>query len=34
MPSQVMLIDPLRSGDRPADILFERYPELSQLKNK
>ena len=34
MPSQVMLIDPLRSGDRPADILFDRYPELKSLKYK
>ena len=34
MPSQVMLIDPLRSGERPADILFDRYPELKSLKSK
>ena len=34
MPSQVMLIDPLRSGERPADILFDRYPELKSLKCK
>ena len=34
MPSQVMLIDSLRSGDRPADILFDRYPELNAIKNK
>jgi hypothetical protein len=29
-----MLIDPLRSGERPADILFDRYPELKSLKCK
>ena len=34
MPSQVMLIDPLRSGERPAEILFDKYPELSSVKNK
>ena len=34
MPSQVMLIDPLRSGERPANILFDRYPELKSLKYK
>ena len=34
MPSQVMLIDPLRLGERPADILFDRYPELKSLKCK
>ena len=34
MPSQVMLIDPLRSGERPANILFDKYPELKSLKYK
>ena len=34
MPSQVMLIDVLRSGDRPADLLFNRFPELHSIKNK
>ena len=34
MPSQVMLVDPLRYGDRPADILFKRYPELVNERHK
>ena len=34
MPSQVMLIDPLRSGERPANLLFDRFPELISLKDK
>ncbi len=34
MPSQVMLIDPLRSGERPAEILFDKYPELVSVKDK
>ena len=34
MPSQVMLVDPLRSGERPANLLFDRFPELNSLKNK
>ena len=34
MPSQVMLIDPLRSGERPANILFDRFPELASVKDK
>lgn len=34
MPSQVMLVDPLRSGQRPADLLFARYPELNAVRNK
>ena len=34
MPSQVMLIDPLRSGERPANILFDRFPELTSVKDK
>ena len=34
MPSQVMLIDPLRSGERPAEILFDKYPELISVKDK
>ena len=34
MPSQVMLIDSLWSGDRPADILFDKFPELATVKNK
>ena len=34
MPSQVMLINLLRSGERPAKILFDRFPELIAIKNK
>jgi len=34
MPSQVMFVDPLRYGERPADILFERYPELINFRQK
>ena len=34
MPSQVMLIDPLRSGERPANLLFDRYPELNPVRHK
>lgn len=34
MPSQVMFIDPLRSGERPANLLFERYPELTRVRHK
>lgn len=34
MPSQVMLIDSLRSGERPANLLFERFPELDSVRNK
>ena len=34
MPSQVMLIDPLRSGERPANLLFDRFPDLISLKDK
>ena len=34
MPSQVMLIDLLRSGERPANILFDRFPELTSVKDK
>lgn len=28
MPSQVMLVDQLRSGERPAALLYDRFPEL------
>ena len=34
MPSQVMFIDPLRSGERPANLLFDRYPELNRVRYK
>ena len=34
MPSQVMFVDPLRCGERPADILFDRYPELISFRQK
>jgi phosphosulfolactate synthase (CoM biosynthesis protein A) len=34
MPSQVMFIDPLRSGERPANLLFDRYPELNRVRHK
>lgn len=34
MPSQVMFIDPLRSGERPANLLFYRYPELNRVRYK
>jgi phosphosulfolactate synthase len=34
MPSQVMFIDPLRSGERPANVLFDRYPELNRVRHK
>ena len=34
MPSQVMFVDPLRYGERPADILFKRYPELVNARHK
>jgi phosphosulfolactate synthase (CoM biosynthesis protein A) len=34
MPSQVMLIDLLRSGERPAELLYDRYPELDAVRNK
>ena len=34
MPSQVMFVDPLRYGERPADILFKRYPELDNARHK
>lgn len=34
MPSQVMFVDPLRSGERPADVLFDRYPELRDVRLK
>ncbi len=34
MPSQVMFIDPLRSGERPANLLFDRYPELTRVRHK
>jgi len=33
MPSQVMFIDPLRSGERPAKLLFDRYPELEAVSH-
>ena len=34
MPSQVMFVDPLRFGERPASLLFNRYPELNAVRNK
>jgi phosphosulfolactate synthase (CoM biosynthesis protein A) len=34
MPSQVMFIDPLRSGERPASLLFDRFPELNPIRHK
>lgn len=34
MPSQVMFIDPLRSGERPGKLLFDRYPELEAVSHK
>ena len=34
MPSQVMFFDPLRYGERPADILLKRYPELVNARHK
>ena len=33
MPSQVMYVDPLRCGERPASLLFDRYPELRTIRN-
>ena len=34
MPSQVMYVDQLRAGERPADILYDRYPELKTVSHK
>lgn len=34
MPSQVMFVDQLRAGERPAALLYERYPELKGVSNK
>ena len=34
MPSQVMCVDPLRSGERPSSLLFDRYPELKAVRHK
>ena len=33
MPSQVMYVDPLRCGERPASLLFDRHPELQTIRN-
>ena len=34
MPSQVMFVGQLRAGERPADLLYDRFPELKAVSHK
>ena len=34
MPSQVMFVDLLRAGERPAGLLYDRFPELQRVRHK